>query len=119
MPGQFKLLVSMVRADILYTKLLLLIFLECTTRLFVHSDNIQSTNATLILHGYIGASPQKVSRAFPIRLFEIYRQIHRVCPRYTIETLATTLTNLHEVWMFNMASFSLCLCFCRALVSKA
>ncbi|KAJ7834538.1 hypothetical protein B0H14DRAFT_3110028 [Mycena olivaceomarginata] len=71
-------------------------FDECTTRLFVHSENIQSANATLILHGYIGASPQKASRAFPIRLFEIYRQIHRVCPRYTIETLTTTLTNLHE-----------------------
>ncbi|KAF8203449.1 hypothetical protein K438DRAFT_1757772 [Mycena galopus ATCC 62051] len=42
-------------------------FDECTTHLFVHSDDIQSTNATLILHGYIGASPQKVSRAFPIR----------------------------------------------------
>ncbi|KAF8135247.1 hypothetical protein K438DRAFT_2123358 [Mycena galopus ATCC 62051] len=71
-------------------------FDECTTHFFVHSDNVQSSNATLILHGYIGASPQKISRAFPIRLFEIYPQIHRVCPRYTIETLATTLTNLHE-----------------------
>ncbi|KAJ7279762.1 hypothetical protein C8J57DRAFT_1434098 [Mycena rebaudengoi] len=34
--------------------------------------------------------------AFPIRLFEIYRQIHRVCPRYSIGALSTTLTNLHH-----------------------
>ncbi|KAJ7229692.1 hypothetical protein C8J57DRAFT_1092435 [Mycena rebaudengoi] len=34
--------------------------------------------------------------AFPIHLFEIYRQIHRVCPRYSIGALSTTLTNLHH-----------------------
>ncbi|KAJ7119405.1 hypothetical protein C8R44DRAFT_624749 [Mycena epipterygia] len=53
-------------------------------------------NQTLIRHGYLGASPEKVSLAFPIRLFEIYRQIHRVCPRYSIGALCTTLTNLHQ-----------------------
>ncbi|KAJ6546358.1 hypothetical protein B0H10DRAFT_2131452 [Mycena sp. CBHHK59/15] len=47
---------------------------------FVHVDNVQRTNETLIRHGYIGSSPEKVSLAFPLRLFEIYRQIHRVCP---------------------------------------
>jgi hypothetical protein len=89
----------MVWADIFCKRFLWLIFFsECTTHLFFHSENIQSTNTTLILHGYIGASPQKVSHAFPICLFEIYQQIHRVCP--PIETLATTLTNLHEVCMF-------------------
>ncbi|KAJ7697393.1 hypothetical protein B0H17DRAFT_928404 [Mycena rosella] len=54
------------------------------------------TNQTLIRHGYLGASPEKVSLVFPIRLFEIYRQIHRVCPRYSIGALCTTLTNLHQ-----------------------
>ncbi|KAK6996080.1 hypothetical protein R3P38DRAFT_3329629 [Favolaschia claudopus] len=50
----------------------------------------------VLKYGYLGASPEKVSLAFPIHLFEIYRQIHRVCPRYTISSLSTTLTNLHE-----------------------
>ncbi|KAJ7206188.1 hypothetical protein B0H12DRAFT_1034827, partial [Mycena haematopus] len=53
-------------------------------------------NETLLRHGYIGASPEKVSLAFSIRLFEIFRQIHRVCPCYSIGGLSTTLTNLHE-----------------------
>ncbi|KAJ6620183.1 hypothetical protein B0H10DRAFT_2360931 [Mycena sp. CBHHK59/15] len=48
------------------------------------------------MHGYIGASPEKVSLAFPLRLFEIYRQIHRVCPRYSLGALSRTLTNLAE-----------------------
>ncbi|KAJ7192578.1 hypothetical protein GGX14DRAFT_379958 [Mycena pura] len=55
------------------------------------------TNVTLLRHGYIGASPEKVTLAFPLRLFEVFRQIHRVCPRYSIGGLSTTLTNLHQV----------------------
>ncbi|KAJ7843840.1 hypothetical protein B0H13DRAFT_2239265 [Mycena leptocephala] len=51
---------------------------------------------TLLRHGYIGASPEKVTTAFPLRLFEIYRQIHHVCPCYTLGALSTTLTNLHR-----------------------
>ncbi|KAJ6612066.1 hypothetical protein B0H10DRAFT_1952591 [Mycena sp. CBHHK59/15] len=58
---------------------------------------VQRTNETLIRHGYIGASPEKVSVAFPLRLFEIYRQVHRVCPRYSLGALSRTLTNLAEV----------------------
>ncbi|KAJ6472630.1 hypothetical protein C8R45DRAFT_835959, partial [Mycena sanguinolenta] len=52
---------------------------------------------TLLRHGYISTSPEKVSLAFPIRLFEIYHQAHRVCPRFSLSALSTTLTNLHEV----------------------
>ncbi|KAJ7087535.1 hypothetical protein B0H15DRAFT_781217, partial [Mycena belliarum] len=52
---------------------------------------------TLILHGYIGGSPEKPAIAFSIRTMEIYRQIHRVTPRYTIDSLAKTLNYLHEV----------------------
>ncbi|KAJ7759688.1 hypothetical protein B0H14DRAFT_2404071 [Mycena olivaceomarginata] len=54
------------------------------------------TNETLLRHGYIGASPEKVSLAFPLRLFEVFRQVHRVCPRYSLGGLSTTLTNLHQ-----------------------
>ncbi|KAF7326889.1 hypothetical protein MVEN_02582800 [Mycena venus] len=39
---------------------------------------------------------KKVSLAFPIRLFEVFRQIHRICPRYSLSGLSTTLTNVHE-----------------------
>ncbi|KAJ7088984.1 hypothetical protein C8R44DRAFT_892604 [Mycena epipterygia] len=67
-----------------------------THHCFVHTGDAMRANQTLIQHGYLGASPEKVSLAFPIRLFEIYRQIHRVCPRYSIGALCTTLTNLHQ-----------------------
>jgi hypothetical protein len=67
------------------------------TARFVHADNVQRTNETLIRHGYIGSSPEKISLAFPLHLFEIYRQIHRVCPRYSLGALSRTLTNLAQV----------------------
>ncbi|KAJ6614643.1 hypothetical protein B0H10DRAFT_1802889 [Mycena sp. CBHHK59/15] len=63
---------------------------------FAHADDVQRTNETLVRHGYIGASPEKVSLAFPLRLFKVYRQIHRVCPRYSLGALSRTLTNLAE-----------------------
>ncbi|KAJ6533368.1 hypothetical protein B0H10DRAFT_2265166 [Mycena sp. CBHHK59/15] len=68
-----------------------------TTKSFVHADGVQRTNETLIRHGYIGASPKKVSVAFPLRTFEIFRQVHRVCPRYSLGALSRTLTNLAEL----------------------
>ncbi|KAJ6617355.1 hypothetical protein B0H10DRAFT_2434508 [Mycena sp. CBHHK59/15] len=71
-------------------------FDERGTRAFVHLDGMRCTNETLLRHAYIGASPEKVSLAFPLRLFEVYRQIHRTCPRFSLDTLSKTLTNLHH-----------------------
>ena len=31
-------------------------------------------------------------------MFEIYRQIHRVCPRFSIYVLAKSLCHLHQVY---------------------
>ncbi|KAJ7062971.1 hypothetical protein B0H15DRAFT_794769, partial [Mycena belliarum] len=50
---------------------------------------------SLIRHGYIGSSADQPQLAFPIRLFEIYRQLHRVCPRFSMDALSKTLTHLH------------------------
>ncbi|KAJ7889571.1 hypothetical protein B0H14DRAFT_2336709, partial [Mycena olivaceomarginata] len=52
---------------------------------------------TLIRHGYLGSTPDKPAIAFSLRTLEIYRQIHRVCPRFTIDSLAKTLNHLHNV----------------------
>ncbi|KAJ7284787.1 hypothetical protein C8J57DRAFT_1217169 [Mycena rebaudengoi] len=52
---------------------------------------------TLLHNGYIGSSPEQPAIAFSLRTLEIYRQIHHTCPRFTINSLATTLTNLHHV----------------------
>ncbi|KAJ7086900.1 hypothetical protein B0H15DRAFT_950408 [Mycena belliarum] len=69
---------------------------EYEVQLFSHPPNAQKTNQTLLLHGYIGASPERPAIAFSLRTLEIYRQ-HRVTPRFTIESLAKTLNYLHEV----------------------
>ncbi|KAJ6553934.1 hypothetical protein DFH09DRAFT_1318585 [Mycena vulgaris] len=72
-------------------------FEESGERLFSHPADITRTNQTLLHHGYIGGSPEKPAIVFSIRTFEIYRQAHRVCPRYTINSLAKTLSHLHKV----------------------
>ncbi|KAJ7506731.1 hypothetical protein B0H11DRAFT_2153790 [Mycena galericulata] len=47
-------------------------------------------------HGYIGCAPEQPGFAFPLRLFEIYRQLHRVCPRFSLDALSRALTHLHQ-----------------------
>ncbi|KAJ7792184.1 hypothetical protein B0H14DRAFT_3160393 [Mycena olivaceomarginata] len=64
---------------------------------FSHPPGTSRANAALIKHGYIGASPEQPVLAFPLHLFEVYRQQHRVCPRYSMEALARTLQHLHLV----------------------
>ncbi|KAJ6623200.1 hypothetical protein B0H10DRAFT_1786918 [Mycena sp. CBHHK59/15] len=63
---------------------------------FIHTSTTHWTNETLVRNGYLGCSPEKVTLAFPIRLFKIFRQIHRVCPRYTLDGLSKTLTSIHN-----------------------
>ncbi|KAJ7108827.1 hypothetical protein C8R44DRAFT_636250 [Mycena epipterygia] len=72
-------------------------FTESGPRLFAHTPDVQKVNETLLRQGYIGGSPMKPTIAFSIQTFEIYRQIHRVCPRYTIDSLAKSLAYLHKV----------------------
>ncbi|KAJ6447938.1 hypothetical protein C8R45DRAFT_850613 [Mycena sanguinolenta] len=72
-------------------------FNESTLRFFSHPPDVVRSNQTLIRHGYIGGAPEKPAIAFALHTFEVYRQIHRVCPRYTIDSLAKTLCHLHQV----------------------
>ena len=64
---------------------------------FVHPINARSVNETLARHGFLGASPDKPTIAFSFSLFEIYRQLHRVCPRFSIDALSKSLSHLHHV----------------------
>ncbi|KAF9472022.1 hypothetical protein BDN70DRAFT_909241 [Pholiota conissans] len=50
---------------------------------------------TLLRSGYIGATPERPSVAFSITLFEIFRQIHRVCPRLSIYGITKALSHIH------------------------
>ncbi|KAJ7861557.1 hypothetical protein B0H14DRAFT_2575920 [Mycena olivaceomarginata] len=69
---------------------------EYGPRYFTHATDAKRTNETLLRHGYIGSIPEKVTLTFPLQLFEVYRQIHRVCPRFSMGALSTSLTNLHH-----------------------
>ncbi|KAL0058201.1 hypothetical protein AAF712_015134 [Marasmius tenuissimus] len=56
-----------------------------------------SVNDTLLRHGFIGSSPDIPTLAFSLSLFDIFRQINRVCPRFSLEALARSLHNLHQI----------------------
>jgi hypothetical protein len=66
--------------------------------LFSHAPTATSVNETLVRYGFLGASPEKPTIAFSFSLFEIYRQLHRVCPRFSIDALAKSLCHLHQVY---------------------
>lgn len=59
-------------------------------------------------NGYIGATPERPTIAFSITLFEIYRQIHCVCPRLSIYGFTKALSNIHGVCIgiFILSEFS-------------
>ncbi|KAK7039291.1 hypothetical protein VNI00_010196 [Paramarasmius palmivorus] len=65
--------------------------------LFHISDQARSTNESLIRHGYLGASSQQVTLAFSFSLFDIYRQLHRVCTRLSIDALSKALQHIHHI----------------------
>ncbi|KAJ7823341.1 hypothetical protein B0H14DRAFT_3146087 [Mycena olivaceomarginata] len=77
--------------------LAVLSFSEHGFKYFSHPPDVQRANAALLLHGYLGTSPEQPVLAFPLHLFEVYRQEHRVCPRFSINTIAKTLNHLHRV----------------------
>ncbi|KAJ7847108.1 hypothetical protein B0H14DRAFT_3867546 [Mycena olivaceomarginata] len=77
--------------------LAVLSFSEHGFKYFSHPPDIQRANAALLLHGYLGASPEQPVLAFPLHLFEVYRQEHRVCPRFSIDAIAKTLNHLHRI----------------------
>ncbi|KAF8195178.1 hypothetical protein K438DRAFT_1968514 [Mycena galopus ATCC 62051] len=70
-------------------------FSESGPRPFVYTSTSRNANETLLHHGYVGGSPDQPTIAFSGHTFEIYRQVHRVCPRFSLEGLAKVLGHLH------------------------
>jgi len=75
---------------------------DLTTRQFSHSAEALYTNETLLQHGFLGATPEKPTLAFSLELLEIYRQLRRVCPRFSLDALAKALCHLHHVCAFSL-----------------
>ncbi|KAL0057440.1 hypothetical protein AAF712_015921 [Marasmius tenuissimus] len=61
-----------------------------------HVHGSQTANETLAFYGYLGGSPDDPTIAFPFKFLETFRQIHCVCPQFSISGLSCTLTNTHS-----------------------
>ncbi|KAJ6493883.1 hypothetical protein DFH09DRAFT_1104346 [Mycena vulgaris] len=72
-------------------------FSETGTRLFSHPPGSSRSNQTLLLHGYLGFSPESPAIVFPLEFLETYHQIHRVCPDFSFDALAKALNHLRKV----------------------
>lgn len=55
------------------------------------------SNVALVRGGCLGSSPLLVATAFSLRTLEVYRQTHRVCPRFSIQAEVRKLCHLHDV----------------------
>jgi len=70
---------------------------DLTTHQFSHSTDAQYSKETLLRHGFLGATPEKPTLAFSLELLEIYWQLRRVCPRFSLDALAKALCHLNRV----------------------
>jgi hypothetical protein len=66
-------------------------------RVFSHLSSTPFASVTLILHGYLGASPEQPQLAFSIQLLAFYRQLRRVHPRFSFDAFAKSLNHFHSV----------------------
>ncbi|KAF9265217.1 hypothetical protein L218DRAFT_1075834 [Marasmius fiardii PR-910] len=60
-----------------------------------HTPSTISIPVTLARHGLIACSPEKPGMAFPVHFLHSFRQIHRTCPRYSIDVLAWSVQHIH------------------------
>ncbi|EEB88783.1 hypothetical protein MPER_13202, partial [Moniliophthora perniciosa FA553] len=70
-------------------------FNEHRTRTFFHPTGSQTINDSLVRHGYIGATPEQPRIAFSFPFFHVFRQINRVCPKFSIDGLSKALQHIH------------------------
>jgi hypothetical protein len=77
--------------------LIILMFLARGRHAFAHLSTTPFASVTLILHGYLGASPEQPQLAFSIQLLAYYRQLRRVHPRFSFDAFAKSLNHFHSV----------------------
>ena len=64
---------------------------------FEHIPSVKYMNETLAHYGLIGTSPEKPTLAFSFQLFDIYQQLHCVCPQFSLDALSKAPCHLHHV----------------------
>ncbi|KAK1234281.1 hypothetical protein PQX77_002514 [Marasmius sp. AFHP31] len=70
-----------------------------------------SVNNTLLRHGFIGSSPEVPTAAFSLSLFDIFRQVNRVCPQFSIEGLTRSLHSIHRIPYESHGEDQLCIAY--------
>ncbi|KAL1673037.1 hypothetical protein EV122DRAFT_283396 [Schizophyllum commune] len=65
-------------------------------RPFVQREG-QSANTVLLHHGLLGASPVSPSIAFTTELLELYHQLRRHQPSFSIQAMVKTLCSIHNL----------------------
>ena len=74
-------------------------------------------NVTLLRSGFLGSSPTHPTVAIHISVLDYYRQLHRECPRLSIQAQVKALCHLHRVSQTTLTVRCL-LIFCQVLYYK-
>ncbi|KAH9831718.1 uncharacterized protein C8Q71DRAFT_798813 [Rhodofomes roseus] len=64
---------------------------------FKHVPPARYANATLVSNGFLGSSPQKPTVAISLKVLDAYRQLHRACPRLSVQAYVKSLCYIHRV----------------------
>ncbi|OBZ66016.1 hypothetical protein A0H81_14010 [Grifola frondosa] len=72
-------------------------FFGTSVRSFSCASPSVSTNVALAAAGYLGSAPRSPTVALSFQVLEAYRQLHRVCPRLSVQGIVRVLCFLHLV----------------------
>ncbi|KAF8329667.1 hypothetical protein F5887DRAFT_896606 [Amanita rubescens] len=75
-------------------------------------DDDRYPNEALVRNGFLGCSPLHPTVCISFRTLSAYRQIHRTCPRYSLQAFAKSLCYLHN------GPFDVYLQICRRVDEK-
>ena len=71
--------------------------LDSGTKTFIQRANCARVNELLVSYGYLGTSPTRPQIAISLHVLEDFRQTHRVCPRFSIQTMVKKICHILEV----------------------
>ena len=95
--GKWKLFRWKVVSDFQFEFHVLIFLTGRGKRSFIHSSDSVSSAVTLLEYGIIGTSPLQPQLGFTIETLRFYRQLRRVCPRFSLDAFAKTLNFYHAV----------------------
>ncbi|EPS93139.1 hypothetical protein FOMPIDRAFT_1033828 [Fomitopsis schrenkii] len=72
-------------------------FLAVSKERFKHTASSSYPNVTLVSNGFLGSSPHKPTVAVSLQTLNAYRQLHRACPRLSVQAFVKGLCWIHQV----------------------